>query len=410
MSSLLTRGMRALAESRLARGAALLAGIAVVLALGVLGVGHGGPSTTNLDTRYLYLAGHYWRAGTNAYAPTIALPGLERMGDALHQYNFAYPPQMTPLCLLLALGSLHLSYLIMDAVNLGAIAVLAWVGVRMIEEPGPHAVAPSRSTAHRWFVPALVAGNLSTAFAVWMGQTTLLVAAVLAGAWYAARRERWVTAGLLLAIGTFKPPLSLFVVLWFVLERRWRALMVATATILLFAALPMVVVGPVEVWLEWLRAVGRYGSHEYNAVGTRMLFNLRSLLYAVGVRVPDLFALGFVATGILWWLRHRLTDRDVLGLLLGTALIFGYGHSYDLAALVVLIPLFWRHLHQRPTASLVALGLLVAIAFPNSMLERFQSDVLLHARVALVAGALGWLAALSASEAEAEAEGGGSSG
>jgi hypothetical protein len=171
------------------------------------------------------------------------------------------------------------------------------------------------------------------------------------------------------------------------------------------------------VWLEWLRAVGRYGGHEYNAVGTRMLFNLRSLLYAAGVRVPDLFALGFVATGALWWLRRRLTERDVLGLLLGAALLFGYAHSYDLAALVVLIPLFWRHLHARPTGSLVALGLLVAIAFPNSMLERFRSDLLLHARVALVAGALGWLAALSAAAAEdeveaapAESEVGGSSG
>lgn len=398
MPSHLARVMDALAERRLVRMAALLAGVAVVLGLGVLGLGHGGPSTTNLDTRYLYLAGKYWRAGTNAYAPTVPLHDLTGMGDAMQQYNFAYPPQTAPFCLLLALGSLHLSYLVTNALNLGAIAVLAWLGVRMIEEPGPRAVVPSSSTAHRWFVPALIAGNLATAFAVWMGQTTLPVTAALAGAWYAARRERWVVAGVLLAIGTFKPPLSLFVVLWFVLERRWRVLLVATATILVFAALPMAIVGPIQVWLEWLRAVGRYGSNEFNAVGTRMLFNLRSLLYAAGVHVPDLFALGFVATGALWWLRHRLTARDVLGLLLGTALLFGYGHSYDLAALAVLIPLFWRHLHARAAASLLALALLAAITFPNSALERFHIDLLLHARVALVAGALGWLVALSAAE------------
>jgi hypothetical protein len=35
------------------------------------------------------------------------------------------------------------------------------------------------------------------------------------------------------------------------------------------------------------------------------------------------------------------------------------------------------------------------------MVERFQGELLLHARVALVAGALGWLVALSAAEAEA---------
>jgi len=124
-------------------------------------------------------------------------------------------------------------------------------------------------------------------------------------------------------------------------------------------------------------------------------------LHAAGVHVPDLFVLGFVATGVLWWIRRELTGRDVLGLLLGVALLFGYGHSYDLAALAVLIPLFWRHLHGRAAASLVALGLLIAITFPNSMLERFQSDLVLHARVAVVVGALAWLVGLSAAEVEA---------
>ncbi len=402
MTSALTRVMFALAAQPVVRIAALLAGIAVVVGLGVLGLGHGGPSETNLDTRYLFLAGKYWLAGTNAYTPAVALRDLGPIGDALQQYNFAYPPQMAVLCLLLALGSMQTSFLLMNALNLAATAAIAWIGVRWIEEPGPRGVAPAQSTAQRWFVPALVAGNLSTAFAVWMGQTTLLVTAALAGAWYASRRDRWILAGVLLAIGTFKPPLSLFVVLWFVLERQWRVLGAAAAAVLVFSAVPMWVAGPVDVFFDWLHAVERYGSHPFNAVGTRMLFNLRSLLHALGLRLPDLFVVGLVATGALWYWRRRLTDRDLLPMLLAVALLFGYSHSYDLAALTVMIGAFWRHLHDRAAAALVALGLLLAISFPNSLLERFEIDVLLHARVALVVAALAWLVRASAAEARGQ--------
>ncbi len=397
-TDVLSRGMFALAASRAVRVGAVVAGLAVVLALGVLGIGHGGPDETSMDAQYLYLAGKYWLAGTNAYTPAVTLPDVGVGSDALRQYNFAYPPQTAPLCLLLGIGSMRQAFLIMNVLNLLAIGVLAWIGVRTVEEQGSRPSAPT-STAHRWFVPALIAGNLSTAFVVWMGQTTLIAGAGLAAAWYYAGRGHTVLAGIALAIATFKPPLSLFVVVWFVLTRQWRVLLAAAATVLAFSLVPMIVVGPVEVFFDWLHAVGRYGDHPHNALGTRMLFNLRSFFHAVGIATPDLFVVGFLATVALWWSRQRFADRDLLALLIGVTLLFGYSHSYDLAALAVLIPVFWRYLHPRAWASLVALGLLFAISFPNSILEHFHSEVLLHARVMLLAGALLWLMVLSTNAA-----------
>ncbi len=399
MREALRRGMFRLAASRGVRVGAVLAAAAVVLGLGVLGLGHGGPSETNMDTRYLYLAGKYWLAGTSAYTPAVALHGVAAAGDALQQYNFAYPPQTAPLCLVLATGSMARAFLIMNLLNLAAIALLGWIGVRTVEEAGVHAAVPPVATAQRWFVPALVAGNLSTAFVVWMGQTTLIVAAALAAAWYWARHDRPLLAGAALAVATFKPPLSLFAVLWFVLTRQWRIVLAMAGTVLLFAAVPMVIVGPVEVFVDWLHAIGRYGTHPYNTLGSRMLFNLRSLFHAVGMDTPDLFVVGFVATLALWHYRRVFSERDLLGCLIGMALLFGYSHSYDLAALVVLIPVFWRHLRTRAPASLVALGLLFVISFPNSLLVGFDSELLLHARVVFAAGALIWLLVLSAAEA-----------
>jgi hypothetical protein len=150
--------------------------------------------------------------------------------------------------------------------------------------------------------------------------------------------------------------------------------------------------------------VERYGSNPFNAIGSRMLFNLRSLLYAVGVVPPDLFVVGVVATVMLWWQRWRFSERDLVGVLVAVALLFGYSHSYDLAALVLLAPSFWRHLHRRPGPAMVALAMFAVVTFPNSVLERFGSDVLVHARVAIVLAAVGWLLALSARAVESVPE------
>jgi hypothetical protein len=390
--------MFVLAARRDVRVVTVTVAAALLLGLGVLGLGHA-PGDANIDARYFFLAGKFWGAGMNAYVPDGVPPGLPPMGDALELNDFAYAPTISALCLLVALGSFPLACAIMAALNLLSIAVIAWVGVQTIEEPGPHAAAPPACTAQRWFVPALVAGNLATIFVVWTGQSTLIVTAALAAAWHLARRGRPVLAGVALAFASTKPTLSAFVVLWFVLSRQWRVLLAMAPTALVFALPAMRAEGPVQVFLDWHAVIARYGMHWYNVIGTRMLFNLRSLFHAAGLETPDLFVVGLVVTLALWWSRRRVTERDVLPLLIGIAMLFGLAHSYDVAALSLLIPAFWRHLHRRPLGGLVALGLLFAITFPNSQLERFGSELLLHARVALTAGALVWLGMLSAAEA-----------
>lgn len=396
--SVVTRWMVALAARRDVRVGAVATALALLVGLGILGLGHA-PGDANIDTRYFFLAGKFWGAGMNAYVPVGMPPGVPPIGDALEQNDFAYAPTSAAFCLLIALGSFPLACAIMAALNLLAIAIIAWVGVRTVEEPGPRAAAPPACTAQRWFVPALVAGNLATIFVVWTGQSTLIVTAALAAAWHLARRGRSVSAGMALAVATMKPTLSVFVVLWFVLTRQWRVLFATSASALVLALPAIRAEGPVQVLVDWHAVIGRYGTHWYNALGTRMLFNLRSLFHAAGIEIPDLIVLGFVVTVVLWWYRRRLTERDVLPLLIGSVMLFGLAHGYDVAALSVLIPAFWRHLHRRPLAGLAALAMLVAIAFPNSLLERFGSELLLHARVALTAAALVWLGAESAAEA-----------
>jgi hypothetical protein len=386
--------------SRVGRIAAIVGSLAMCLGLGLFGLGHDLPRAATSDTRFLFLAGKYWLAGIDAYVPTQALDAGP-LGDVYARYVMAYPPQTAPLCMLLALGAIDLATALMDVLNLAALAVLAWVAVATIEET----VDPAVSTAQRWWVPALVVGNLATAFVLYIGQTTLVVAAALAACWYCARRGRDVAAGLLLAFASIKPPLALFVALWFALDRRWRLLAATTITVLLLALGPMFMLGPLGALRAWLVGVANYAAAPQNALGSRMVFNLQAFLLTLGIATPNLLVLGVAATIALFAFRTRLAERDLLGVLVGLGLVFGYGHGYDLAALVVLVPAFWCRLRERPGAAGVALALLVGISFPNSLLERLGSPVVLHARVLLVMAALAWLVVLGATERAAAADG-----
>src|SRR5262249_40031186 len=128
-------------------------------------------------------------------------------------------------------------------------------------------------------------------------------------------------------------------------------------------------------------------------------FGLRNLLYAAGIDAPNLLPVPIVLCGILWHFRSSVADEDLLPILVSLALLFGFAHSYDIAALAPLVPAFWRHVHTRPAASLCALGSMLIVTFPNSLLEPYASQWLFHVRVLALSAVLCWLVLLSAKQA-----------
>src|SRR5262245_61491577 len=302
-----------------------------MVALGILGVGHGGPSSANLDIRWLYLAGMYWHRGISAYAPTFSGPVDPWLREAVARYDFAYPPQIAPLCLLLAACSPACARGLMTALNIGSALILAAFSVRLAREPERRDAVLRATPA--WVVPALVLGNPSTAFVIWAGQTTLIATAALVLGWYYSRRGRCLVGGLLLAVSTIKPQLSVLAILWLALERRWLVLGAAVVGILTLAAVPMIVSGPLNVLSEWAAAARAYVGGPYNVLGSRMVFGWRNVLYLAGVDAPNLLPVGILLCGVLWHFRSNLADQDVLPILVSLALLFGFTHSYDIAAL-----------------------------------------------------------------------------
>src|SRR5262249_6133781 len=266
--------------------------------------------------------------------------------------------------------------------------------VRLAREPGRRDALVSGDTSV-WIVPALVLGNPSTAFVIWAGQTTLIVTAALVLGWYYSRQGRWLGGGLLLAVSPIKPQLSLLAILWLALERRWLVLGTAGIGILTFAAVPMMVSGPLNVFSEWAAAAGAYVGGPYNVLGSRMVFGWRNLLYLAGVHSPNLLPIGIILCGLLWHVRSNLADQDVLPILVSLGLLFGFTPSYDIVALAPWVPAFWRHVHTRATASLLAMSLMVLVTLPNSLLEPYVSPSLLQVRVLALSAALCWLVAMS---------------
>ena len=152
-----------------------------------------------------------------------------------------------------------------------------------------------------------------------LGQLAGLIFLWTAGVLYALKQERYVVAGMLLALTTIKPQMSVFfipaLVLWAIGQRRWRFLIAAAATMVLlmgasFALLPG--------WLpQFVGQIGRYPS--YTAIGSP-----------------------------IWIIIHHYLPHTGFHLGQATATLLEIG----LSGLLVLYLVFqWRHLPQARVAS-----------------------------------------------------------
>src|SRR5262249_62418754 len=138
--------------------------------------------------------------------------------------------------------------------------------VNRVREPQPDGGPPPMDAAS-WLIPALVIGNFATAFVIWAGQTTLIATLALMLGWECARRDRWLIGGALLAISSIKPQLSFLVMIWIVLEGRWRVLAAAAVGRVALAALPGALSGPVGGVPGWAAAGVRGAGGARNTPG-----------------------------------------------------------------------------------------------------------------------------------------------
>ena len=109
----------------------------------------------------------------------------------------------------------------------------------------------------------------------------------------------------------------------------------------------MIASGLIGAFTEWLSAIGRYQVNPFNTLGFIHVFGLQNLLATIGFNVPSLLPVGVAAIIGLWRSRFRVADSDILSLLIGLTLVFGFSHDYDVSAFAVALPAFWRHLRGK---------------------------------------------------------------
>ncbi len=152
-----------------------------------------------------------------------------------------------------------------------------------------------------------------------LGQFAGLIFLWTAGVLYALKHERNVAAGMLLALTTIKPQMSLFFIpallLWAIGQRRWRFLIAASATMVLltgasFALLP-------GWFAQFVGQIGRYSS--YTAIGSP-----------------------------IWIITHHYLPQTGLQLGEAAATLREIGSS---GLLVIYLLFQWRHLPQASVAS-----------------------------------------------------------
>jgi hypothetical protein len=158
----------------------LFAAGANAIAFGIIGIerGDGGFANGQIDMRYLYAAGRCLIERLSPYDQAAFAVCSEPWTDLGVAY--AYPPQTGPLGILLSRVPYWLAQFLMVGINLACVIGLAALCATPTKFKSDLGVSAPEA---RWLIPALILGNPFTAHVLWLGQTSLIAIATLAGGW-----------------------------------------------------------------------------------------------------------------------------------------------------------------------------------------------------------------------------------
>jgi len=351
--------------------AALLFGGSVIALVyfGLLGQGLG-PSDE--DFAVLHFAARSWLTGLDPYRPAFRLTPEDDI------VLFPYPPHSAAVLLPLGFFGFQTAALLWKLVNVAAVALIVGLTFRRALRARPR---PTRTEL--LVVAALIIGNSFTTKVVWQGQTSLIVLAAVMAAWELAPR-RWLVAGVCFAIAGFKPQAAVLFGIWLLLEREWRVLATVAAATLLMSAYPFLTQGVVGSLHSWWTTLQGYGEEGPNALGSPRMVTLQSLLYTVGIQVPNLTLAALVLTVLLWLFRKRFSTDAIPGLLLGLSATFISGHDQDYVWLIPLATTLWLQAREDRYRSVVFASLLGLVMTPLRLLRMVDLEPLYHWRTALV--------------------------
>ena len=375
--------------------------VLAMIAFGLLGIGRDGEAFA--DVRYWYLSAKAWLAGLNPYDYDIfkTLAQESGLGDLI---PFAYPPQSFAIGIYLAAFPFKIAQLLWTITNVIAVILLSFFGVRLLRSRET-AKEVEYSRLARWLIPAIIVGNPFTAHVLWTGQTVMVICIALIGSWQLAYHGKSLWSGVLLGFASIKPQLSILIIFWLFLEGQWLTLVTAGICMLVFSAVPLLVIGPIQIISDWSNAMKAYQLDPAIASGLSYNTNLKSLLNGLGLNLPPSSLLFFMLVAIaitfaVWkmWRGGQLDRSDILGILLGLSLLLFFGRDYDIVVLVPILSAMWWHVRNHPRSQLVSFVLMTTLFIPHRLMEKIGVPFLLYWRIVILMVLVIWLCYCSLKE------------
>ena len=332
-------GGRSLWRESLSVFQAVMLGLVVTMYVGVCASLSDRAFTT--DFVQFYASAKSLRAGNSLYKP-LQLDAFEpaQTGSVVRRAEVhpnLNPPLLALLVAPLTFVGLAWGYAIWTALSLVAglwACSLLWRGLRQ--------TGPSDSELIWLWLAFLV--YFPTYTAMKMGQITMILFLAVAGAWLAARSKRDRLAGVMLGVAVSLKVFVALLVVFFALQRRWRAVAWSIGTILcaLLVTLPF---SGATAWREYISAIravtwfGNSWNASYAAVITRVLGGSENVPL---VNAP-VFGHGLVllcSAATLLWLAWLTWPRPGVR---QTRLRFDLGYGLTLTAMLLVSPLGWMY-------------------------------------------------------------------
>jgi len=359
----------------------LLITLILLIIFGLMGV-HQPHLPFALDSGAFYSVGRSIARGDNPY---------------LVHTIFAYPPNYLLFCRVLSGFSWPTSCMIVAVLNLISLVTIISVISRIILRRTGAKHESRNSLLLQGMVGLVIVANPFALNVMFMGQSSLVVCASVFVVWYVIRYVPGydMLAGILLGVAAIKPNLVLLVGLWLVLEKRWRVIGAAAATVFLLMLYPVAKFGVVETFGGWRQAMANYQMSPLNAIGEPHLIGVSNVLYVLGLPHANLMIVGVLLTAVLWCFRKRLHDKNILAMLMLLTSLFVYAHDYDLVVLSSVIIPFYFYL-PRSRWNLIGAGLLyIMLICPHRFVAALEIPSLVHWRSFLLPVLLYWTFCLS---------------
>ena len=305
------------------------------------------PGSSDFDVFFMVSHAFWNGTASEAYRGTL----VSNSGEVYNGLRWTYPPPYMLLVAPFAFIPEWAAYLTFMSLSVAAY------------------IAMIRSLSGHYFEVALKMSIPAICVSIAAGQNGLLFGSTVA--WLLgcmSSSAGW--SGLGLALLALKPQLLPIVLLYFIREKKWRAITIGVLG-LLFLACSSVAVQGCQVWLDFLSTMDE--TRQLLLTGNLRIFRMISVYASLGplgiAPSYSILAQSLVALGIIYIviIRSRQASlRGQLGLVaLATPLISPYVYDYDMPVAMIsfslLWPLFQEHSHRIERLAYIVCLLFVSV-------------------------------------------------